>query len=90
MFTIPNRCSKTEKNFKNKTNDMRIKLNGYTLNTNVDKILSTNFMEKCTLESSEYEKVVEDPTQIFLDFLGLRESSQAPIMITTNDCHVPC
>ncbi|XP_050463970.1 uncharacterized protein LOC126858010 isoform X2 [Cataglyphis hispanica] len=90
MFTIPNTCSKTEKNFKNKTNDMRLKLNGYTLNTNVDKILSTNIMEKCTLESSEYEKVVEDPTQVFLDFLGLRESSQAPIMITTNNCHVPC
>ncbi|KAM0725647.1 Chitin synthase regulator SKT5 [Formica fusca] len=91
ISTISNRCSKTERNLeKNKANGTRIKLNGYTVNTNVDRILSTNFMGKCTLESSEYEKIVEDPTQVFLDFLGLRESSQAPIVITTNDCHVPC
>lgn len=88
---IANRCLTTERNLeKNKANDMRIKLNDYTLNTNVDKILSTNFIAKCTLGSSEYEKIAENPTQVFLDFLGLRESSPAPIMITTNDCHMPC
>ncbi|XP_072752208.1 uncharacterized protein [Anoplolepis gracilipes] len=88
---IPNRCLTIEKNLeKNQANDTCIKLNDYKLNTKVDKILSTNFIAKCTLESPEYEEIIENHTQVFLDFLGLRESSQAPIMITTNDCHVPC
>lgn len=88
---ISNKCSTTERNLeKNKANDMRIKLNNYTLNTNFDKILSTDFITKCTVESPEYEKIIENTnTQAFLDFLGLRESSPS-VMITTNDCHVPC
>lgn len=87
---IPNNCSTTERNLeKNKANDTRIKLNNYTLNTNIDQILSTNFITKCTVESPGYEKIIENNTQVFLDFLGLKESSPA-VMITTNDCHVPC
>jgi len=85
---ISNNCLTTERNLeKNKANDTRIKLNNYTLNTNIDKILSTNFTTKCTVESPE--KIIENNTQVFLDFLGLKESSPA-VMITTNDCHVPC
>lgn len=91
ISSVPNRRSTNEENLKkNKADDKHIKLNGYTLNINIDKILSTNFNEKCTLEAPKYEETVEDPTQIFLNFLGLGESSQAPIIIPTNNCHVPC
>lgn len=89
-FTIPNKCSTTEINLeKNKANDTRVKLNNNMLNINIDKILSTDFVAKCALESAEYDKIIENNTQVFLDFLGLRESSPA-VMITTNNCHVPC
>ncbi|KMQ95358.1 protein shc1 [Lasius niger] len=87
---ISNRCLINEENLEKKANDKRMKLNDYTLNTDVDKILNTNFIAKCTLDAPKYEGIVENPTQVFLDLLGLRESSQAPIMITNNDCHVSC
>lgn len=87
--TITNKYS-TERNLeKNEENDTRIKLNNNTLNINIGEILSTDFIAKCTFESPEYEKIIENNTQVFLDFLGLRESSPA-VMITTNNCHVPC
>ncbi|EZA58089.1 hypothetical protein DMN91_005537 [Ooceraea biroi] len=88
---MPDTCSKDADLTKNKAGYTRVKLTDYTPSTNTEHTQSANFAKSKTCEMAEYnEKMVEDATQVFLDFLGLRESSQAPIMIATSDCRVPC
>ncbi|XP_011697392.1 PREDICTED: uncharacterized protein LOC105455625 [Wasmannia auropunctata] len=57
---------------KNDGNDTPIKLSDFMLYTNVDDTFST----------------ITKSSQVFLDFLGLKQPTQTPIMITTNDCRV--
>ncbi|XP_012538676.2 uncharacterized protein LOC105837987 [Monomorium pharaonis] len=56
-----------------KKSDNNIKLSDLLLYTNIDDTFSTITKSK----------------QVFLEFLGLKEPNQAPIMIATNDCPVP-
>lgn len=53
--------------------DTRIKLSDFMLFTNEDDTFST----------------ITKSSQVFLEFLGLKEPNPAPIMIATNDCRVP-
>lgn len=59
---------------KSNENDTRVnKLSDFMLYTNVDDTFST----------------ITKSSEVFLEFLGLKKPNQAPIMITTNDYHVP-
>jgi len=71
-------------NNNNKTNYKRIKLTDYVLSINTDPILDANFTKPIREITESNEKMVENATQAFLDLLGLRDSSQASIMITRN------
>lgn len=87
---IADTCLKDAGLRRNRTTYTRARLTDYALSTSTDHALSASFA-KSTREVPEYNEVVEDATQVFLDFLGLRDSSnQASIMRTTNNCVVPC
>lgn len=58
---------------KSNDNNTRVKLSDFLLYTNVDDTFST----------------ITKSSRGFLEFLGLKKPSQAPIMITTNDYRVP-
>lgn len=62
-------------------------LANYTLST---RFRTTSKQDPCTIKTPEYnENTIQDPTQMFLDLLGLGKPSKSPITITTN-CKVPC
>lgn len=62
-------------------------LANYTRST---RFRTTSMQNPCAIKTPEYDKnTIQDPTQMFLDFLGLGKPSQPPITITTN-CQVPC
>lgn len=78
--TVPGTCLKNT--------DLEINATSNATNTLIDykDSVSINLIAKsmCQIDTSKYnERIVEDPTTVFLDLLGLRESSPATIMATT-------
>lgn len=72
--------------------DLKIYKTDIMRNTLIDynDKLNVNFIEKSTYNTSEYnEKITEEPTKLIFDILGLKKSSQTPILITTNEYNMP-
>ena len=74
ISTLSNINLKNLDSKKNEKNDAHVKLSDLMLLRNVGDTFD----------------IVTKSNEIFLDFLGLKKSNQAPIMITTSDCRVPC
>ncbi|XP_077261931.1 uncharacterized protein LOC143897278 [Temnothorax americanus] len=70
---VPNISLKNSGSDKSDGNDTHVKLSDFMLYTNADDTFSP----------------ITKSSKVFLEFLGLKEPSQAPIMINTNDCRVP-
>ncbi|KYM84304.1 Protein SHC1 [Atta colombica] len=73
ISTLSNINLKNLDSKKNEENDAHIKLSDLMLLKNVGDTFG----------------IVTKSNEVFLDFLGLKKSNQAPIMITTSDCRVP-
>ncbi|XP_076236005.1 uncharacterized protein LOC143180276 [Calliopsis andreniformis] len=59
---------------------------------NYNTVLGTNLGVE-SLENSDYKQAgieTKNPTQIFLDILGLNEPNILPVSMRSNDCSVPC
>lgn len=72
ISTLSNINLKNLDSEKNEENDAHVKLSDLMLLRNVGDTFG----------------IVPKSNEVFLDFFGLKKPNQAPIMITTNGCHV--